>query len=194
VIVGRGLKMRTPLYFTDGKIIAESGNIKVYEFNSALYLDRGPGHSLWADSEEIKELKEQIGGKPRGDCLEIGLGLGISSNIILENILVDSLITVEIDPDVIKVYKQMHSLLPKTHTIVNVSGLDYLVSTKDSFDFIFLDFYDIIDEDTLPEIRDYVEVGKSKLRDGGEIMGWFDPYTAEEFVSEFFELFGEVLL
>jgi hypothetical protein len=50
--------MRTPIYFTDGEIVAESGAVRVYEFDGILYLERGPGHSLWADSEEIKELKE----------------------------------------------------------------------------------------------------------------------------------------
>ncbi len=68
------------------------------------------------------------------------------------------------------------------------------MGTKNNFDFIFLDFYDIIDEDMLLVIKDYVEVGKSKLRENGEIIGWFDPYTPEEFVAPFFELFGEILL
>ncbi|MHA2010555.1 MAG: spermine/spermidine synthase domain-containing protein [Promethearchaeota archaeon] len=192
--MGEERLMKSVLYFTGGKIIAQSGDIKVYRFGDALYLEHGPGHSLWTDSDEIKELEEQIGQKPKGDCLEIGLGLGVASKIILDKPSVNSLITVEIDPDVIEVYKQLHPTIPKTHEIVNESGLNYLVSTDDAFDFIFLDFYDIIDEDTLPIIKDYVEVGKSKLKEGGEIVGWFDPYTAEEFVNEFFELFGEVLL
>lgn len=186
--------MKSIVYFTNGKIIAKSGDIKVYRFGDALYLEHGPGHNLWTDSDEIKELEEQIGEKPKGDCLEIGLGLGVASKIILDKPAVDSLITVEIDPDVIEVYRQLYPTIPKTHKIVKASGLDYLVCTKDIFDFIFLDFYDIIDEDTLPIIKDYVEVSRSKLREGGEIVGWFDPYTAEEFVNEFFELFGEVLL
>ena len=186
--------MITPLYFTDGKVIAESGDIKVYEFDGALYLERGPGHNLWADSNEIKELADQIEDKPRGDCLEIGLGLGVASKYILSKPEVSSLTTIEISPDVIETYYKINPDKNPAHEIICQSGLTYLVSTKDSFDFIFLDFYDVIDEDILPDIRDFVEVGMSKLREGGEIMGWFDPYTAEEFVTEFFELFGEVLL
>lgn len=182
--------MRTPIYFTDGKIIAESGDVRVYEFDGVLYLERGPGHSLWADSEEIIQLTEQIGSTPFGKCLEIGLGLGVASKLIMDKILVDSLTTVEIDPDVIETYKQLHPILPKMHKIVNMSGMDFLVQTEETFDFIFLDFYDVIDEETLPEISDHVEIGKSKLNEGGEIVGWFDPYTPEEFVDEFFRLFN----
>jgi len=186
--------MATPIYFTDGKVIAESGSIKVYEFNGALYLEQGPGHNLWADSDEIIELVDQIGNKPRGDCLEIGLGLGVASNYILSKPQVSSLTTVEINPDVVEVYHQLHPTIDQRHRIVCESGLNYISGTKETFDFIFLDFYDCIDEDVLPQIKDCVEVGRSKLNKDGLIMGWFDPYTPEEFVEEFFELFGEVLL
>jgi spermidine synthase len=119
------------------------------------------------------------------------MGLGVASKLILGNILVDSLTTVEIDPDVITIYNQMHPILPKAHKIVNMSGMDFLVQTEEKFDFIFLDFYDVIDEETLIDIADHVEVGKSKLNKGGEIVGWFDPYTPEEFVDEFFKLFTD---
>lgn len=184
--------MRTPVYFNDGELIEKSGDVCVYEMNGVLYLEHGPGHSLWADSEEIKELREQIDDKPNGDCLEIGLGLGVASKLILDKKNVKLLTTVEIDPDVIAIYEKMHPEQPENHKIVNASGMDYLVQTDKTFDFIFLDFYDVIDEETLPEIKDHVEVGKDKLNPGGEIMGWFDPFTPEEFVYKFFDLFKEI--
>ena len=180
--------MTTELYFTHGKIIAESGLIKVYEFNGELYLERGPGHNLWADSLEISELKDQIGGRPRGDCLEIGLGLGVASKYMLSK-NITSLTTVEKDMDVIKTYRQLNPP-DGMHLIVCSSGADFMMSTKNTYDFIFLDFYDVIDEDTIEDIKDYTKLAKTILRPGGEIVGWFDIYTPEEFVEPFFKLFG----
>ncbi len=58
--------MKTPIYFIDGKVVAESGNIKVYKFNGKLFLERGPGHNLWADSDELLEYADQLRGRPRG--------------------------------------------------------------------------------------------------------------------------------
>ncbi|KKM84747.1 hypothetical protein LCGC14_1296150, partial [marine sediment metagenome] len=70
-----------------------------------------------------------------------------------------------------------------------------LSQTNEKFDFIFLDFYDIIDEDTLEDIRVYVELSKRILNDGGEIVGWYDIYTPDDFANKFFKLFnkGEIV-
>lgn len=187
--------MTTPMYFVHGKIIAESGNVKVYRLNRNNYLEIGPGHTLWAISDEIKEYTEQIGDKPRGECLEIGLGLGVASKYILSKPNVDRLTTIEVNEDVISTYMQLN---PPPHTldhyIVNANGCDYLLQTCDTFDFIFLDFYDVIDEDTMEDIRVYVELSKRVLNDGGKIVGWYDIYTPEDLADEFFKLFkGDVL-
>jgi len=166
--------MKTPIYFIYGKVIAESGNIKVYEFNEKLFLERGPGHNLWADSAEVVEYTGQLKGRPKGDCLEIGLGLGVASEYILSSFGVISLTTVEVDSDVISTYNQL-TPLPQHH-VIHFDGYDYLLQTEETFDFIFLDFYDIIDEDTLPAI---------------EIVGWWDIYTPDEFTTKFFEIFED---
>jgi hypothetical protein len=181
--------MNTPMYFTHGKIIAESGDIKVYEYNGVLYLEQGPGHGLWADSDEIKELSEQIGNKPKGDCLEIGLGLGVASKYILSNPNVKSLTTIELSPDVVKVYGMLNKEDPRHTIIYNVTGLDYIFQTDKPYDFIFLDFYSIIDEDAIWEIEKCVTAGREILNNGGEIMAWFDPYTPDEFAKQFFAIF-----
>jgi hypothetical protein len=179
--------MTTPIYFTDGKLVAESGYVRVYEWHKSLYLEKGPGHNLWADSNEIEELRDQIDNLPTGDCLEIGLGLGVASQFILSKDI-SSLTTVEIDIDVIRTYQQLNPP-DGGHWIICQSGADFMLSTENTYDFIFLDFYDRIDEDTLEDIKDHVNIAKTILRPGGEIVGWFDIFTPEEFVEEFFELF-----
>ncbi len=174
------------LYFEQGEIIAESGDVKVYDFEGDHYLEIGPGHNLWAISNEILEYKDQLGDKPRGGCLEIGLGLGVASKYILSQPSVKSLITVEKNDDVIDTYRQLNS---SPHTVINMVGLDFILATTKTFDFIFLDFYGAIDEDTLEELQIYIKTSKKILNDGGEIMGWFDIYTPEDAANEFFNLF-----
>jgi len=183
--------MKTPIYFIDGEIIAESGHAKVYEFNGRLFLEIGPGHNLWADSEEVVEYADQLGRRPYGDCLEIGLGLGCASNYVLDLPHVKTLTTVELNTDVINVYGQIVDHVPNNHTIVNQSGVDYLLNTSNTFDFIFLDFYDRIDEDVLPDIELYVKLSKKILNPGGEIVGWWDIYTPSEFTTKFIKIFED---
>jgi len=52
--------MTTPIYFTHGDLIAESGNMRIYDFNGLLHLEEGPGHTLWAIEDEIDEYKAQF--------------------------------------------------------------------------------------------------------------------------------------
>jgi len=185
--------MTTPIYFIDGEVIADSNDIVIYEMDGVRYLEQGPGHNLWADSAEINELAPQIGNRPFGDCLEIGLGLGVASEYILSKPNVNSLTTIEINEDVVYLYKELN-LEKDNHTIICQNGLDYILNTDRLFDFIFLDFYSIIDEDTLPEILTYVGASKRILKSGGETMGWFDLYTPEDLAKKFFSLFGSLYI
>ncbi len=180
--------MGASIYFVDGKVIAESGDVKVYEMYGEYYLEIGPGHTMWADSGEIVEYADQIADKAKGDCLEIGLGLGVASNYIIDRPKVKSLTSVEKNIDVINVYKELNAM-PNDHTIVHQSGVDYMINTESKFDFIFLDFYSLIDEDTLNDIRIYIQLAERILNKGGEIIGWWDIYTPDDLADEFFKLF-----
>lgn len=181
--------MTTPIYFTHGQLVAESGNVRVYKFNDDLYLEGGQGHYLWTISNEASVYERQLGELPRGDCLEVGLGLGFCSSYILSKANVTSLTTVELNPGVINVYKKLNPIVDERHRLVLGNGLDYIISTDRTFDFIFLDFYAIIDEDTIDDIRAMVSAGRRILNPGGKIMGWFDESTPDEFADEFFDLF-----
>jgi spermidine synthase len=165
-----------------------------------LFLEIGPGHNLWALESEYTDYMEQLGDRPFGNCLEIGLGLGIASRCILTFPKVSSLTTIEVNKDIINAHTDIINYLDtKTdkwlpynsdiHTIINGDGLSYMVTTKNKYDFIFLDFYKNIDENTLPEIKDMVMAARICLADKGTILGWFDPQTPTEFVDEFFEIF-----
>lgn len=185
------------IYFKDGDIIAESGKARVYKLKEGLFLEIGDGHHLWTLDTELKEYIAQIKDLAKGDALEIGLGLGVASRYILSFPKVEALTTIEINKDVIEVHKivrktdtdYMKNFSYKPHNIVNADGLEYIYKSNNKFDFIFLDFYDRIDEDTIPAIKDMVRGCKRLLNKDGVIVGWFDPYTPEEFVDCFYNIF-----
>lgn len=180
------------IYFIDGKLIAEHGEARVYLYNGLLHLEIGEGHTLWMVEDEIKELSEQINDLPRGNCLEIGLGLGIASKYILSKPEVSSLTTVEINPDVIAVQKMVNEIDDPRHTIINANGLDFIIQSDDKYDFIFFDHYSIIDEDTLEMLDTYTKVSKRILNKDGIMLGWFDPYTLDEDAEIFFNMFKRI--
>lgn len=177
-------------YKTEGELITAFGGVKVYHYMGQYYLEID--NTLWAETSEIKEYKEQIGTEPYGNVLEIGLGLGVASNYILSLDQVSQLTTVEVNKDVIRIYKRMYKICSDSntnHTIVHSNGIDYMLSlSSNTFDFIFFDFYNVIDEDTLLEIEDYARVAKQKLTKSGKVSGWFDIY-AEEYEKEFYSIF-----
>lgn len=189
------------IYFRDGEIVAESGDVKVYEMNGELFLEIGPEHNLWALESEIEDYIQQIWDKPKGDCLEIGLGLGVASEYILSCPKVKTLTTVEKNAEIIKTYEIVKDILKsrprneinftaqKKHTVLNADGLLYSYATKKSYDFIFVDFYAGIDEDTLPVITDTVQACRRLLKPKGEIIGWFDKYTPKDLTRQFYKIF-----
>ena len=195
------IMIETGIYYIDGKIVERSGDVVVYEMDNEFYLEIGPGHTLWTISSELSDYMEQLADKPLGNVLEIGLGLGIASRYILSCEKVKSLTTIEINKDIIKVYNKIKNIVDdkvsekvlltsdKKHRIINHDGLRYITHTQKKYDFIFIDNYTLIDEETLPEIEELVYEGKKLLNKGGKIMGWFDKFTPEKHVDWFNEVF-----
>jgi len=191
----------TGIYFKDGRIIAQSGDVKIYETDYDIFLEIGPAHTLWTLASELQDYIEQINNKPRGHCLEIGLGLGVASRYILSCSKVKTLTTLEINEDVIKTYKKTKKYLDnklklkninKNHIIINDEGLKYIKTTNKKFDFIFLDYYTLIDEETLADIEVTTYWCKKILRSGGKIIGWFDKYTPDNYIKEFNKIFQNI--
>jgi len=177
------------IYFYDGELIASHNTARVYQMFDDLYLEIGIGHNLWAFSGELDAYIWQLQDYPTGDCLEIGLGLGIATKYLLSFPNVKSLETVEVNEDVIKVQEKVNKINNGKHTLINSDGLDYLYTTEKMFDFIFVDCYKVIDEDTLPFITDIAKGCKRVLRNGGKVIGWLDDATPEYFIKPFYKLF-----
>lgn len=181
------------IYFEDGELVAEHGEARVYKLNNELLLELGPGHNLWALESELQDYMEQLQDIPRGQCLEIGLGLGVVSRYLLTFPKVEHLTTVEINEDVIKVHSKIKEedrglqleYDPTKHRILHAGGIEYAYQTKRKYDFIFIDCYDRIDEETLPVIADMFAACSRALKPGGRIMAWLDKHTPEPFYSTF---------
>lgn len=191
----------TKIYFKHGDIVAEAGDARVYSMDDQLFLEVGKGHDLWALESEYKDYMNQFATKqPKGKCLEVGLGLGIAARCIMTFPDVTHLTSVEKNRNVIATHEALIYLLDyKTdkwmpydytkHQIVNDLGLNYLLRTKEKFDFIFLDFYKLIDEDSIPEIRDMAKAARGCLNKGGTVVGWLDPFTPPDYYREFEKIF-----
>jgi hypothetical protein len=177
------------IYFKDGDLVAKSGDTRIYKMNGKLFLEKGVGHTLWALEDELEDYIFQLESWPAGDCLEIGLGLGVASKYILSFPHINSLTTVEIDEDVIRTQQMANPIDDDRHLILNANGLYYAYETKQMFDFIFLDFYDVIDEDTLPVIADMVMACNRLLARGGKLLGWLDKHTNGNHATLFTSLF-----
>jgi len=187
------------IYFQEGKLVAESGEVKIYSMltnfskkhlkREELFLEIGPGHTLWALESELPDYIWQLKDYPKGNCLEIGLGLGVASKYILTFPRVETLTTVEKNEDVIKAQKQVNPIEDNRHVVLEADGLVYAYETQREFDFIFIDCYDAIDEDSLPMIEDMAYACRRILKDDGRILGWWDESAPEEFVNSFFDLF-----
>lgn len=185
------------IYFQSGKLVASSGNARVYKMEGKLYLEIGKGHTLWTLEDEMPDYIDQLKDYPRGNVLEIGLGLGVVSRYLLSFPKVNNLTTIEINADVIAVHEKIKEsdrhykfdYNPNRHLILNADGLAYAYQTNKKYDFIFIDCYDRIDEETLPIISDMVTACSRILKKDGRMMGWLDKYTSEPYYSTFINLF-----
>jgi 2-polyprenyl-3-methyl-5-hydroxy-6-metoxy-1,4-benzoquinol methylase len=187
------------IYFKDGKLIAEHGKAKVYRMNGELFLEIGPGHTLWALESELTDYIEQLQDYPRGNCLEVGLGLGVISRYMLTFPRVNKLTTIELEADVIGVHSKIKEsdrgvkldYDPSRHRILNADGLSYAYQTKQRYDFIFIDCYDRIDEETLPMILDMANACSRLMKPGARMMGWLDKHTPAQHFDIFQKIFNQ---
>ena len=178
-----------PTYFELGELLCENGNVRVFDFEHNLYLDIDK--QLWMCSAEESEIILQIGDGPKGKCLEMGLGLGVASQYILSLPAVTSLTTIEINRNVIDIYRKFNTIDPR-HIILNGSCIDYIITTDHKCNFIFLDFYLTIDEDTIEQIVGCIRLCKRILKDDGEIVAWIDIWADNNYINRIKEAVDEI--
>ena len=114
------------VYFRDGELVAKSGSIKVYSMNEELFMEVGPGHNLLSSERDVADYVWQIVDKPFGNCLIIGLGLGVSAKYILSLPKIKSLVVLEENMDVIEGQMTANPIKDPRFNVINGEILPFL--------------------------------------------------------------------
>jgi spermidine synthase len=161
----------------NGLLEFEQGDVKIFSMdgNSYLFVDQ----ILYASTTERPWYIRNVYPYARGKCLEIGLGLGAASKVILANPAVISLLTVEADFDVLTAFGDTfrHHLL--LHKDVN-EWIETAAHAGPIYDFIFVDHFAEMDDEFYPELKELVDKLKLNLKQDGKLVVWIDENAAEE--------------
>jgi hypothetical protein len=181
---------KSPVYFRNGKIVAESGDIKIYKSEDELYMENKPGNLISYEGKK-KDYVWQLGNRPFGKVLVLGLGLGVSARYIFSLQKVEEVVIMEKDSDIINAVGSVNNNL-EFYKIIKVDDyLKALYENNSTYDFIFLDCYTKVDGDTLPLIADLVNASRRILTIGHSYLsGWLPENTEETLVDTFFDLFN----
>jgi len=153
-----------------------------------LFLEDGRMNLISSDDKR-SEYIWQLGDKPEGDCLVVGLGLGTVARYLLSMPKTTGVTVVEENSDIIEAVSKIN----KTDELIKVEHaeyLSYLYTDNGQYDFIFVDSYDKVEAETLPYIADITRACKTKLNAGGILLGWLDVNTPEKYIESFYSLFN----
>jgi len=175
------------VYFRDGELVTRSDEVRVFKLNNKLFLENGKDNLICSDNKR-EDYVWQIDKKPFGNCLVLGLGLGIAPRYIYSLDKVDNVLVVEEDMDIIKVHNEINERFK--YKIIEDDYLNFLYKSADSYDFIFLDCYDRINNTTIPFIADIAAASKKVLKPNGVLIGWLDKNTPEVTINSFYSLFN----
>ncbi len=146
------------------------GDVRIYDMDGEKYLFVGP--VMYASTTEQPWYGHNVFPHARGKCLEIGLGLGVASKVIIANPDVSHLLTVEKNENVIAAFGR--PLLK--HNILHADIKEWvtnLVVWEPMYDFIFVDHYTFEEEEI--ELLDWLAASlKCLLRPGGKMVFWVD--------------------
>ena len=123
--------------------------------------------------EEVKEQK-QIANQAFGDVLVAGYGLGVVQKFLLDNPNVTSVLSIEIEPDVIKACKETFG---KLFGDILLSDF-YQFESRRKFDCVIGDIWKEItpEEEDLGSYVRFKEKAVGLLKEGGKILAWGQDY------------------
>lgn len=176
------------VYFRNGKLVAKSGDIRIYNMDDELFLEDGR-MNLISSSDKKSGYIWQIGDRPVGNCLVIGLGLGTVARYLLSLNKVTGVTVIEENKDMIEAVNRL-GMSADLFEIICTDYLMYLYKHSINYDFIFIDCYTKVDESTLPYIADLAIACKTNLASEGILLGWLDMKTPEKFIDSFYSLFN----
>ncbi len=152
------------------------GDVRIYDMDGEKYLFVGP--VMYASTTEQSWYGKNVYPYARGKCLELGLGLGVASKVMLSNARVTHLLTVEKNEHVIGAFGK--PLLK--HNILHADAVEWVSNfpvLEPMYDFIFVDHYTFEEEEL--EMLQRLGTGlQHLLRPGGKMIFWIDENAPEE--------------
>lgn len=161
----------------NGLLEWEQGDVKIFSMDGDSFMFIG--QTLFASTNERMWYIKNVMPHTRGKCLEVGLGLGAASKVILANPAVTTLTTVEANADVIDAFGWTF----RHHIVVHMDINDWAATAGHVgpiYDFIFVDHFAEMDEEFYPELEELVDKLKLTLKQDGKLVVWIDENAAEE--------------
>ena len=122
---------------------------------------------MWNVPQEIEDQKE-IASQAFGNVLVAGYGLGLVQKYLLDNPQVQSILTVEILPDVLDVCREKYGELFGEVVICNF----YDFTSQKKFDVVIEDVWESVSRRHLPEFARFKKKAEELLMPNGKILGW----------------------
>ncbi len=152
-------------------------NWSTRQFQSAESVATNLPYTMWmSDDPQERLMMWEAAKRSSGKVLCGGLGLGVFPQLALSLPGVQSVHVVEMEQSVINMIQTGWSKTPwnrMTHcTIVHQKIEDYLKTTKEKYDTVYIDTWDSIYHEYLPHLNYLTKLCKKVLRPGGEILLW----------------------
>lgn len=167
-------------WWTDnGFLEYQQDNVRIYDMDREKYLF--VDQILYASTTERSWYIKNVMPHAQGRCLEIGLGLGVASKVILARPEVEFLLTLEKSEAVIRAYGKP---LPR-HLVQQANVYEWIENYEGfsfpSFDLIFVDHFTAMDdEELIEELAPLVEKLKKLLKPKAKLIVWIDESLGSE--------------
>ncbi len=156
-------------------------DVRIYRMDGEQYLFIG--QIMYASTTERSWYIRNVMQHAKGRCLEVGLGLGVASKVILAKPEVNYLLTVELNESVIGGFGKP---LPRHNILcadINMWVDNFLLPTP-MYDLIFVDHYTLDDEDEIYALEDLAFKLEPLVKEGGRMIFWLDENAPEEDQAE----------
>ena len=89
-----------------GSLVVEGGDTVVYKLNEELFMESGVDKNLISAEDDLRNYVWQLGKKPQGDILILGLGLGFNVKYMLSLPKINSVTVVEPNINIVTCQQQ----------------------------------------------------------------------------------------
>ena len=155
----------------------QQDDVRIYRMEGEDYLF--VGQTVYASTTEQTWYIHNVMMHAKGRCLEIGLGLGVASKVILTKPQVKHLLTIEKNEAVIAAFGK--PLLRHNILCADIyQWVDNFIELEPMYDLIFVDHYTLEDEDAIYALEDLAFKLEPLLKRRGRMIFWVDENAPEE--------------